>query len=542
MKRGNFLLGIAVAVFIISVLSLFQIMNGNMGLVVGDIGIVMLALLVVIIGILGYRLIEKKFVSERRFWIFLVIAFMLRLLGELVRAVYEIGLNKTFHTSISVEIILWLSYFFVLIAFGYKLKHTYIEKKNFVIYKMLAICTALAIGYIYFSYTDIIANQVSNMMLSFMNAMYVVFDIYVIGLILAINLPSIKNYTKVMKSSFVMAFAFMSFGFYDYFLAIGIRRGWYLSGAFIDTFYYLAYFLVIYSVYLRYNIMENYDTKISKILENYKDKKPVIVKKDKCGFLISAGVIIFILGVANLFLVKGNVRLIADNLFRITLIAILSVMLILCYNSIDKKFKKERKSWFFFSSAAIFMLLGSLIWAYYEVILKIGVPILSVIDIVWTLSYLSAIIGLAYKIKQTYYENKTKIVSTIMILCTIAAAIYAYNKIDSAFSSLNVFFVILDIYIVGLLLLLTVPLIFEYNKTIKSYILIVFAFFIMVIVDILVSADFKRGMYVSGMAANLLFYFSLIVLIYGIYIKYKTLNSYKVERSNLKMKKIRGKK
>ncbi len=275
MKKGKILMTLAIVFFLTEVFNLLFIKNEYAKMFINDIGLVLLSFMVVAIWLLAYNLIDKRFGGERKVWIFLGIAFALRFLGELIWAFYEIFL-KIEIPNLSIADIAWtLSYIFVLISFRYKMKYTYIENKKSVVYLMLAICTALAGVYLYLDFLNIVRNPaVINISENILNQSYVVFDIYIIGLILAINLPLIRGYNKVMKSCFVMAFAFISFGIFDYLYTVGVREGTYISGSFIDLFYYWAYLLAAYSVFLRYKLMNTITLSVPK--ENYHQdvKKP----------------------------------------------------------------------------------------------------------------------------------------------------------------------------------------------------------------------------------------------------------------------------
>lgn len=253
------------------------------------------------------------------------------------------------------------------------------------------------------------------------------------------------------------------------------------------------------------------------------------------NFLVWTGTAIFIAGLLNVFLVKGDLMLILDNVLRIAFTIVLSWIIILCYKSVEGKFKEEKRAWFFFSSAVVFMLLGSIIRAFYNIALKIDVPAFSMVDLAWTASYLSAIIGLAYKIKGTYYNNKSLVSVVILAVCTLLAGIYAASKIEVLFSSLNVLFIVLDIYVIGLIFILVVPLFEGYNKVIKSYIWVLFAFLLFIIVDILDNVG-PEGVYKFSTISNLLAYLARLSFIYGAYIKYKIMNIYKADENVKAMK------
>lgn len=260
MKKGNVVFGLAAVIFVISVLSSFPIMGENTRMIVGDLGSVGLALLVVILGLMGFALIDKKFVDERKIWLLFGIGFALRLVGEILWAVYEIILKVEIPTPSVSDAAWWLSYIFLIFAFSYKLKHTYMENKKIVIYVMLIVCIVLSGIYAHLGYTEILDGN-KDALTSFVNGFYTIFDIFVIGLILAINLPLINGYNKSMRSCFILALAFIVFGVYDYFFALRVGGGTYFSGAFIDALYYFAYFLAMYSVYSKYRLMKVYNKK-----------------------------------------------------------------------------------------------------------------------------------------------------------------------------------------------------------------------------------------------------------------------------------------
>ncbi len=251
----------------------------------------------------------------------------------------------------------------------------------------------------------------------------------------------------------------------------------------------------------------------------------------KENVLLGIGIAAFIAVILNVFLINNSyIKLLASNIVYAVSSITLITIIVLCYREIDNKFGDEKRTWLFFVLAIALRFAGEIIYAFHAIIVKTGVSSLSIVGLLWMFSYLSAILGLSYKINQTYFENKKIIISIVMFLCTAVAGVYLYGKMANGLMQagltselINSLYVALDVYIVGLLVLLIVPLAYGYNKTMKSYILVALAFVSLSVFDYLYSLTMNGKTYISGSPMGLFYHAGNILLIYAAYVKYKSM-------------------
>jgi hypothetical protein len=139
------------------------------------------------------------------------------------------------------------------------------------------------------------------------------------------------------------------------------------------------------------------------------------------------------------------------------------------------------------------------------------------------------IIGLAYKIKKTFIFNKAKIVGLFLGVATVICAIFAYyvsgetigmSQADAITHILLELYVVFDIFVIALLAILIIPMMFAFNKTFKSYLLIALGFVVFCIYDFIFARINLVGTYYIGDPVDIMWDSAYILIFGGLLFKY----------------------
>jgi len=225
----------------------------------GDLSPIILSFLVVVCGLLVCTL--DKRVQERYSWLLLVVAFLFRMFGESFWAFYELALQVDV-PSPSVADIGWLiSYVAILAGLSYKAWYVELKNKTRIVWGLLGAATLLSAVYILLQSRLLLQAPVGFDVTSFViNSLYVVFDIYIIAVLVLIFFPALTGYGRMFRSDVFFALAFVSFALFDLVFAHKVFWDTYMTGDFIDLFYDGGYLLLLLAAHFRYSVLREYQS------------------------------------------------------------------------------------------------------------------------------------------------------------------------------------------------------------------------------------------------------------------------------------------
>lgn len=189
--------------------------------------------------------------SEKKFIIFLFIAFAFRFLGEALWMYYDLA--GTIMPAFSFADLAWVfSNLTIILAFEYKLYKSNIQKNKMLIF-FIVVLFLLSAAFLIGIYLKLIVIDQSLWLSYLVNESYVLFDLFILILLLTPLYFSIEK----LKQSFLFYF-FLSLGFvttiiYDYLFAEFYLAGTYYSGGKLEILYFFSYVLWYAAFYFRYS-------------------------------------------------------------------------------------------------------------------------------------------------------------------------------------------------------------------------------------------------------------------------------------------------
>jgi hypothetical protein len=260
LKKSKFILKYGLLIAIILLIIDFSVLffsRNYFGLpLFADFINITIAIGVALISFFCYYHIPKKFAKEKNFFLFLFIAFILRFLGEVSWAYFDLFVKSI--PDFSIADVMWmLSNFTILAGLSYHLRKAEMVHKKLalvVFTLVLAIISILFIGAVYL----IMLNIEPTARFAFLiNESYVLFDLIILILAVTPLLFSIKHKNKFFNFYFFIALGFVAYVIYDLVFAQTFMEGTYFSGGRMEFLYFSAYFSMFCAFYFRYKLLEN---------------------------------------------------------------------------------------------------------------------------------------------------------------------------------------------------------------------------------------------------------------------------------------------
>jgi hypothetical protein len=263
----------AIIFFIASIVYIF-FRDEKLLILTGDISFILLALLTALIAVLTYFKIPREFVDERKSWLSISIAFLMFFFGEFFWGFYELVL-KIESPSPSIADVAWhLGYLFLLIGLSYKLKQIFIESKRKKILSIIGIWLVLSLIYTFYALSKFDSPYAVQTIIDYaINLTYPIWDLLIVGFSFIFMLTILPHYNKLIKHYLFLMLGFFSFFIFDAIYAQKILFGVYTTGDYIDIIYLLAYLLIAYSAYIKYNAIQIYTSPVQELAKKGVGKK-----------------------------------------------------------------------------------------------------------------------------------------------------------------------------------------------------------------------------------------------------------------------------
>jgi hypothetical protein len=260
-KERKFLLKYGIWLGIVLLLfdffGLFFIKSYSSLATISDYLTIFISVSVVLLSFFCYRHTSKKFTVEKKTLFILFIAFAFKLFGEILWAYYD--LSGTIMPPFSLADLGWfMSNLAVMFGFAYKLRKTPMPHRKITAWVFTLVLFILSAFFMVGVYVKLL-NLESGVWLSYLvNQSYVLFDFFVLILIVT---PLYISVTKQNKSSgfyFFTALGFLTFIIYDFLFAETFLKGTYISGNKLDFVYVLGYFFLYCAFYFKYKFLEGF--------------------------------------------------------------------------------------------------------------------------------------------------------------------------------------------------------------------------------------------------------------------------------------------
>ncbi len=258
-KRKGFLLKYGLKIGIILLLFdffvLFFLRNYSGLSIFADLMSVIISAGVAFIAFSCYHGLSKKFLTEKNFFKFLAIAFVFRFFGEALWAYYD--LSAMTMPAFSFADLAWLlSNLIIILGFEYKLHKPFVAHRKRIIWIFGLVISLLSAFFVLGVYLKLLILQPDAWFAYLVNESYVLFDLFILMLIIT---PLYFSRGQMHKS--FLFYLFMTLGFicvviYDFLFAEMFLKGTYFSGGIIEILYFFSYFLMYCAFYFKYKFLE----------------------------------------------------------------------------------------------------------------------------------------------------------------------------------------------------------------------------------------------------------------------------------------------
>jgi hypothetical protein len=247
----NYKIGIVIFLLVFDALGLFFLKRFVNLSFFADVMNMIISLAVAGISFACYYHAEKK---DKNFLLFLFLAFVIRFFGELFWMIYD--LTGIVMPVFSFADLAWfLSNLLIIVAFEYKLNKSKTYKKRMIIF-FTAILLTLSIAFLFGVYSKSLHLPSTPLFHYLVNESYVLFDLFILSLILVPLYFSAEKKKKSFLFYFFLALGFVATVIYDYFFAESNLAGTYYSGAKTEILYFFSYALFYFSFYFKYKWMD----------------------------------------------------------------------------------------------------------------------------------------------------------------------------------------------------------------------------------------------------------------------------------------------
>jgi hypothetical protein len=210
---------------------------------------------VAVFAFLCYSSFSKKELRKKNFFLFLFIAFIIRLFGEILWAYYD--LSAAIMPAFSFADLAWvLSNLTILLGFEYKLRKTVMPHRKMAIIAFTSVLIILSGFFLWGVYLRLLDLETGAWFAYLVNESYVLLDLFILVLIVTPFYVSAVKQKESFYLYFFMAWGFISFVVYDFLFAKTVLEGTYFSGGKIEILYFFAYFLIYCAFYFRYRFLE----------------------------------------------------------------------------------------------------------------------------------------------------------------------------------------------------------------------------------------------------------------------------------------------
>jgi hypothetical protein len=237
-----------IAVAVLGFTGIFYRLDGATITYVGDLAPVILSFLAAI----GWSIIAKNTAKELKYdkWARWCIALFLwtNFLGETAWAWYELVLGIQEPLSMLPDVFWHASYIFLIAGLIFYAKTVFIPRKAIIGYNLFFVSIAIARIAVEFARGTNFVN--------FIEALYIVWDIIALGLILMMLVPMAMSYNHIMNSWLLFLAGILGIVIFDMLFSAMTAVGTYRSGSYIDLIYLTGYTLLVFAANSKYKIIK----------------------------------------------------------------------------------------------------------------------------------------------------------------------------------------------------------------------------------------------------------------------------------------------
>ncbi|VVB81714.1 Uncharacterised protein [uncultured archaeon] len=217
---------------------------------------------------------------------------------------------------------------------------------------------------------------------------------------------------------------------------------------------------------------------------------------------------------------------ILGNLFICSISLCAMVACWIPYRKLSKNFPLEKKGWFFIALATTLFFLGDIAWAFFEVFLKIHVPVGSLCDLFWNLAYFSLMYGLWCLMSVLFFEsqNRNRIIlfASFLIGCVVLFFDLRVHSANLSFVDfIQHLYVFYDVIILGMIYLILMPLLMAHNHLFITWTIFGSAIIARIVFDFIFAHMNDAGTFYTGHPLDLVYTFSYFLFVFAAYEKDK---------------------
>lgn len=233
--------------------------------------------------------------------------------------------------------------------------------------------------------------------------------------------------------------------------------------------------------------------------------------------------VLLFLQVFFIFTHKYDVSLLAlsSNVLQNLLALCAVVGFWLAYKRIDKKFREEKRGWFYLFLAFVLFFIGDLLWSYWELFLGRLVPIGGFPDVFYFFAYVLLFFGM-YRLLSLMFFASQALNYAIIGLTFLIGGLFTYFNIVRGFlfdsltysGLIQETYAFFDIIFIGLALILIIPLIVSNNRLFRAWMFFGLGVIALTAFDIAFSEMTKAGMYYTGSPIDIVYSLSFLLFVF----------------------------
>lgn len=200
------------------------------------------------------------------------------------------------------------------------------------------------------------------------------------------------------------------------------------------------------------------------------------------------------------------------------------------YRKVEKVFPDEKKGWFILTVALLLNLIGDILWAVYEVILGVEVPIGGWVDLFLTLGYFGLIVAVFFFLRTMFFSSQVYNYF-IMTFSLIAGGALLYlgiaeNLSAGAFSStalIQNLYPFYDMILLGMITILLIPLVASHNRLFVAWLFIGGGIMSRIVYDVVFARLTSAGLFYTGHPIDVVYPLAYVFYVLAADTKFKLL-------------------
>ena len=248
--------------------------------------------------------------------------------------------------------------------------------------------------------------------------------------------------------------------------------------------------------------------------------------------LAVSALIFFLLEIFLIVSQQGSVLIVSSDILQVLLGLCAVIAFWLVYVKVEKRFGEEKRGWLCVALAFSLFFIADVIWTVFETVLHINIPIGSVPDIFYLSAYAVLMLGLYHFISSMFFRSQGLNYAVGGLTLLIASLFFYSNILRDILAGLFSWTLLvqqaygfLDIFLLGLVLILIIPLVVSHNHLLRSWLLFGLGIIALAVFDLAFAEFAQRGMYYSGHPLDVVYCLSYLLFVFAAYYKLKLLKN-----------------